>query len=211
VQSGSLARWAKLLKTERKFEKVTGSKMVSRALGAVADLVIAQHGWRGDASAGDLALHDGLCSEEFTQLDAKVRETPGIHTVRDASYLNWRFLAHPGSEFEILTARRSGTLVGYAVFSQRGEEANIADICCTGGPALVARLMAGVVDILRSRNVVTVSMNAGENHPWNTVFERAGFRKREASPVITHSPQEPVLFGVDHEIPWYLMQGERDS
>jgi len=104
------------------------------------------------------------------------------------------FLAHPGSEFEILTARRSGTLVGYAVFSQRGEEANIADICCTGGPALVARLMSGTVDILKSRNVVTVSMNAGENHPWNTVFERAGFRKRESSPVITHSPQEPALF-----------------
>lgn len=211
AQSGSLVRWAKPLRTQRKIEKVTGSGFISHALGAVADLAVAQQGWRGDTSQGDVALFEGSCGEEFTELDRKVRLGPGIRTVRDAAYLNWRFLAHPRARFEILTARREGTLVGYAVFSQNGEAANIAEVCCGGEPSLIARLLSGVVNILRSREVATVSMNAGELHPWNAVFERAGFRKRESSPVITYSPQEPALVGAGHEIPWYLMQGERDS
>ena len=211
AQTGTLARWAKPLRIEGKIEKITGSKILSRALGALADVVVAQQGWRGDQEQGDLALHEGTCGEEFTALDRRVREKGGVYTVRDASYLNWRFLAHPATRYEVLTARRNGTLVGYTIFGQHGEDANIADVSCTGNPALVARLLAGTVETLRAREVVTVSMNAGENHPWNRVFERAGFRKRESSPVITHSPQEPALFGPNHDVPWHLMQGERDS
>ena len=211
TQANSLVRWAKPLRTEDKIQKITGSKILSRALGAVADVVVAQRGWRGEAEQGDLDLQEEPCGEEFTALDKKVREGNGAFTVRDASYLNWRFLRHPSTKYEILAARRNGNLVGYTIFGQHGDGANIADLSCTGEPALIARLLAGAVEVLRKRNVVTVSMNAGENHPWNAVFERAGFRKRESSPVITHSPEQPDLFGASHEIPWYLMQGERDS
>jgi hypothetical protein len=135
---------------------------------------------------------------------------PGIYTVRTAKYLNWRYLANPTEKCEILTARREGALLGYAVFTSLGTEGRIVDLCARNQGGLIGLLLAGVVQKLSRRAVETVSMNAWEFHPWSQIFKRAGFIRREAAPVVTYAPQDPQMFGSTQQASWYLMQGDRD-
>jgi hypothetical protein len=210
-QTGAMVRWAKLLRSERRIEKAVRSKAVARGLGIIVDLVLARRGRKAKESDCDLVLHQGLCGEEFDALDQRMRGCPGLVTARTTEYLNWRYLTHPGAVHEILTARRAGALLGYAIFTQCGEDANIVDLCSVQEPAVILRLLAGVVDLLGQRRAATVSMNAGDWHPWSVMFERAGFRRREASPLVVYGHGGAPPFGSASHIDWYLMQGERDS
>jgi len=207
---GTLVRWAKLLRAERKLEPLVKSKSLARGIGAGVNGILARRGWRGQDESCELAVHHGPCGEEFSALDQAMRMRPGIFSVRTAEYLNWRYLAHPGTKHEILAAQRSGELIGYAVFNQRGEDGNIVDICSMEEPGVIARLIAGVTDVLTPRGVATISMNAGDAHPWGSVFERAGFRRREAAPVVVFPTPASSRFANSWQS-WFLMQGERDS
>ncbi len=189
-QTGTLVRWVKPLRLEPKLEPIVHSKKLARML---------------------VALHPGACSAEFTALDQQLRECPGIFTARTAEYLNWRYLAHPGESYEILAARREGELVGYAVFSQDGEEARIVDLCSPHEPDVIAHLLAGVLQLLTARGVATVDMVAGSSHPWSALFRRAGFWRREESPVVAYTPNGALPFDSASLANWHLMQGERDS
>jgi hypothetical protein len=97
------------------------------------------------------------------------------------------------------------------VFAQELGYASIVDLCSVEEPAVIGRVLAGVVELLRRRGVSSVSLNAGDKHPWNPLFERAGFRKREQSPLIIYT--RPQSNSVDKALRsnWYLMRGERDS
>ena len=111
---------------------------------------------------------------------------------------------------EILTARRDGILVGYAIFSEEPNGGGVADLCAVEEQAVIARLLAGVVEILRRRGAASVSLRAGDSHPWNRVFERAGFRRREETPLVLHVLSNR-LQRLKQQACWHLMQGERDS
>jgi len=210
-QTGTLVRWVKPLRLEPKLEPIVHSKKLARMLGAIGNVAMRWRGSQRDDSACDLALHPGACSAEFTALDQQLRECPGIFTARTAEYLNWRYLAHPGESYEILAARREGELVGYAVFSQDGEEARIVDLCSPHEPDVIAHLLAGVLQLLTARGVATVDMVAGSSHPWSALFRRAGFWRREESPVVAYTPNGALPFDSASLANWHLMQGERDS
>lgn len=209
--AGVLLRWAKPLRAEHKFESTIPSKALAKGLGTVANAVLARRGWKGAEGACELIVHGQRCGMEFTALDSQLCGQPGIKTVRSSEYLNWRYLDHPGMRYEILTARRAGALIAYAVFAQESQYASIADLCSVEEPAVIGRLLAGVVELLRLRGVLTVSLNSGESHPWNRLFERAGFWKRERAPVIVYAQKKLSRAESGLLWNWYLMQGERDS
>jgi hypothetical protein len=211
AQPEKLVRWAKPLQVKSKIQKMVGSKTLTRVLGTVASVILRHRGWTGETSACELVPHEGLCKDEFTALDQRIRTAPGIFTVRSAAYLNWRFLSHPTTTYEILTARRSGRLTGYVVYTKDVEEASIADLCCVEEPAVIARLLSGAVDRLGRAGAATISLNAGESHPWQATFHRAGFRPRESSPVVIYTRPRGALTAADFREKWYLMRGERDS
>jgi len=74
-----------------------------------------------------------------------------------------------------------------------------------------AQLLTEAVERLRLRGAATVSLNAGEEHPWNELFERAGFRRRESSPLVAYARSGSALTSDAFQKDWYVMQGERDS
>lgn len=191
-QTATLVRWAKPLRAEVRLEAAIGSKAIARQLSILPNAALAMRGWKGEKNVCELQLHEGRCSAEFTELDSKLGEQAVVRTVRSAEYLNWRYLDHPESRYEILTARRGGVLIGYTVFSQDLEYATVADLCSWEEPPVIARLLAGVVDIVRERNVITLNLYAGNSHPWCWIFEKAGFHRREAAPVIVSDPKGAV-------------------
>ena len=208
---GTIVRWARPIRSARQIEKIVPSKTLSRLLGAATDNLLTRLYWKGEDSDVDLCLQDGRCGEEFTDFDRTIRKRLGLFTVRDAAYLNWRFLSHPSLRHEILTARRAGRLLGYVVFSREIKDASIVDLCCTEEPALIARLISGAVDHLRRAGATTISLNAGDKHPWTSIFHRVGFRPREESPVVFYERPGTSTSLVASSHAWYLMRGERDS
>ncbi len=210
-QSGELVRWAKPLRVEQRLLAIVRSKPLARGLGILANPVLARRGWRGEKSSCDLGLQQGPCGAEFSQLDQELHTHAGVRTSRSAEYLNWRYFGYPAAHHEILTARRAGKLLGYAVSTQGIDDARIVDLCSIEEPAVIARLLFGAVERLRARGASTVSLVAGSAHPWNNLFERAGFQRRESSPIVVAvAPGSPVSTA-EFKHNWFVMHGERDS
>jgi predicted N-acetyltransferase YhbS len=210
-QSGELVRWAKPLRAEQMLLAVVRSKPLARGLGFLANPVLARRGWRGERSSCDLVLLQGPCGAEFSRLDQEIRAQAGVRTSRSAEYLNWRYFGNAAARHEILTARRAGQLVGYVVSTEGTDDARIVDLCSIEEPGVIVRLLFGTVERLRARGAATVSLNAGNAHPWNNLFKRAGFQRREGSPIVVAvAPGSPVS-KAEFEHNWFVMQGDRDS
>ena len=210
VQTATLVRWVRLLRMETKVQPLVRSKTIAKVASIVANAVLAQTGWRGDESSCELELLRGSCVEEFTQFDDHVRTRDGVHTVRSASYLNWRYL-HPAAPLhQILTARRQGVLVGYVVYASAGDEGQIVDLNSLDEPSIIARLLAGAVQNLSASGISAVNLYAGDVHPWGIILQRAGFRKRENSPIVAGSRLEGTVSSLGFQNKWYVMSGERD-
>lgn len=209
-QTGALVRWAKPLRVAQKLQRALGSKPIARGLDVLASAVLSLWGSKGDANACTLEVQQGRCGEEFNLLEKQLRAAPGLRTVRTADYLNWRFLDHPNAAHEILTARRKGALIGYAVYTLDPQDATIVDVSSVEEPAVILRLVAGGVRRLGQLGAMTASMNVGEAHPWIRWFQRAGFRRRESSPMVVSLLGGSAVAGLDFRRNWYVMRGERD-
>ncbi|MGA2482972.1 MAG: hypothetical protein ABSF92_07640 [Candidatus Acidiferrales bacterium] len=210
-QIGTLVRWAKPLRVDRQIEKVVRSRIVARGLGAVASVALTRLGWKGERSACELVLHEGSCGEEFSVLDQQLRTQLGVRTVCAAEFLNWRYHAQPNTAHQILKAYRAGTLIGYVIFTRVAADGMIEDMLSVEEPAVIARLLNGAVDLLRQRGVRTVSLNAGDAHPWSGVFARAGFRRREGAPIVVYTRPGGSISLSAFQRDWCVMKNERDS
>lgn len=209
LQSGELRRWAKPIRAERVIQRIVKSKGLTRGLSGIVNFFLAHRGWIGSRSTCQLAFPKGLCGEEFTVFDGQFREQPGLRTSRSAEYLNWRYLAHPSTSHEIVTASHAGELVGYVVFTCDVEDPVIVDLCAKE-EVVAARLLMGAETLLRDRGAVTISLNAGNTHPWSSLFERASFRQRESSPTLLYASRRGRISESNLRRSWYLMRGERD-
>lgn len=205
-----LIRWARPVRAEAKLEALVGSKRIARGLGALANLALAGRGWKGEKRACDLAVQEGLCGEEFTELDNQIRIGAGVRTERTAAYLNWRYQLGDGSRHQLLTARKASKLIGYVVYVTDEGDSSIVDLSSTDDPAVIARLLDGAVQQLRALGAETVSLHAGNIHPWSNLFERAGFRRRESVPVVFHARKDSPVSDTSFQQEWFVMRGERD-
>jgi len=206
-----LVRWAKPLRAEEKLERVIGSRRVARGFAPIANFVLARRGSQGNENACDLHLHEGLCGPEFTELDEQLRKRTGVNTARTAAYLNWRYLANPGSRHQLLTARKGGRLLGYAVYTTGERDSTIVDLNSLENPAVITTLLRGAVEQLRALGAATVNLHAGNGHPWSPLYVRAGFLRRESTPVVVQARKGTVLSSASFQRDWFLMHGDRDS
>lgn len=210
-QSGSLVRWAKPLRVEDRLKSVVRSESLTRALGRFCNVVLAFRGWKGTTNACDIEPHQGPCGEEFTVLDEALRKVPRLLPARTAAYLNWRYLEHPSRAHLILVARKKGIIIGYVIVRNESQNARIVDLASMERPAVIARLIDAAVRVLRLNGAKTVNLSAGDGHPWSGLFERAGFRRRESSPMVVVSHVGATIKEYDFKTQSYLMEGERDS
>jgi hypothetical protein len=207
-----MMRLAKPLRVDRKVAAVVPGGALRRSV------TVAGNAWlrltdRGPARARDVvvATHEGPCGEEFSALQRALAPRCGIGVERSAAYLNWRFLANPTACYELVTARRNGALIAYAVFGEAEGDGLVMDLFGEpDGP--MSALVRRVVQVLRGRDAISVSVPLVEGHPWIAPLRREGFQERETTPVIAGvSPRTGEGAEAPTVASWRLMQADRDS
>ena len=159
---------------------------------------------RDDASTS-VELHAGPCGDEFTELARRVSAGYGVCLFRSAEYLNWRFHANPLAPCEILTARREGKLVGFAVTALHEENGSMLGLFGEIDERMVGSLVQRITDRMRDRGVMTLSVPMTPTHPFFPILSGLGFHPRESCPVVVATDRKE-LAGAH----WSLMAGDRD-
>jgi hypothetical protein len=208
---GQMVRLNRPLRLDSRLRKIVGSATLTRGLGAVASVALAfRHRRRGGATDLEVALHDSAFDQEFTELYRRYAGHGTVMVERSAEYLNWRYRANPVHRHEVMTARRAGRLVGYAVFRQEDTTAVLADLFTTDESAVVTDLAQGVARLARRRGLEAVSISLLELSPWIQALREAGFTERETSPVVVYASPDAAA-KVGDERAWLLLHGDRDS
>jgi hypothetical protein len=208
---GQMVRLNRPLRIDSRLRKIVGSGALTRGVGAVAGAVLAiHHRRRGGAGDFEIALHEADFGSEFTELYRRYTGHGTVMVERSAEYLNWRYRANPVHQHEVMTARRGGHLVGYAVFRQEEALAVLADLFTADGFAVVTDLAHGVAGLARRRGLEAVSISLLASSPWVQPLRQAGFTERETSPVVVYASPEAAA-KVGDERAWLLLHGDRDS
>jgi hypothetical protein len=206
-----MVRLAKPVRVDRAVAKNVRMRTVARGLSKLGNRILAWRDGAGEGAIGcTISLEAGPCSEEFTALARKMSASYGVCVERLADYLNWRYRSHPLRRYEILAARRDGTLVGYAVFLQEGEDAGIVDLFGIEEEAL-GSLVKRVVTIARKCGAIAVSASVLTSDPRRALLERLGFHARESRPVVVYLPRQLATSDRNVGLTWSLMDGDRES
>jgi hypothetical protein len=205
--AAQMVRWSKPLSLGGKFRQTGRMKSAARPAIWIGDLLLrlsdSRISW---GNRWKVALQQGNCGDEFTALRRKLRTTSGIEVDRTAEYLNWRYLRHPSGEHQILTARESGELKGYLIFSCSGEKARIQEWGTENDAVLLPALVRALVRILRRTQIGNLNAFLLENDPRALILRKLGFWSRESSPVMLYWPETGAASAGD----WLLMYGDRD-
>jgi hypothetical protein len=112
----------------------------------------------------------------------------------------------------MLIARSHERLVGYAVFTQVGEDGTLIDVFGETDPEIARGLLKVLLRLLRERKVMTVSAPLYSSHPLMSMLLELGFKKRESTPVVIYHASN-LRSSVDemNGMNWYLTSGDRDS
>ncbi len=140
--------------------------------------------------------------------------------IRDASFLNWKFIEQPGQELLCIEARLDGQPVGVAIIAMRAasdaypyRRAMVLDavVPVADSPAVWA-LLSAVERAARNRQADSVVFDVA--HPLlERRLVRYGYWKREATRqflVATGDVEEPVRRLMLHADNWYLTRADSD-
>jgi Acetyltransferase (GNAT) domain len=210
---GAMVRFVKPLRIDRKVGEILGDGVLARVLSAGGNLALALRDRRRRIAKGYTILsHEGRFGDEFSRLFQRVASRYRVCGHRMATYLNWRYLDNPLRRYEVLTVRRDGELLVYAVFTHMDREAVLADVFGEGSPEIIEELLAAVAAILRQRRVVSINAPVLDSHPIIPVLQRVGFYPREQTPVVVCTrPNEPLAGVVLQKKNWFLTHGDRDG
>lgn len=147
---------------------------IPKRIGTVALRLAAVYGALQGATAGgpwELEQEERFGSE-FDDLWASIAKRVRIGIVRDAAYLNWRYVDHPVYQYERLGARKGRTLAGSVVGTHRTilgvDSMLLVDIVARGGDEITNRgLISGFVEHAARRGhemVVTLAI------PGSTIY-----------------------------------------
>jgi hypothetical protein len=136
---------------------------------------------------------------EFDQVWELIRSTDQISIVRDSAWVNWRYLAAPMFDYQVLLAERSGQPLGYAAYriTTEGERkiGFIAEVIAQSqGGGVWRTLLSQVLQTLRAAQVETVVTLIVPDTPEYAAFRRSGFLGRAAFPVqmVPLDPELPI-------------------
>lgn len=179
-----MLRFVRLLRVDRQLRKCLGERALLAPLAPILNAVLGlASGARGGARGLEIGVHRDRFGDEFSALDRRVSDDTGIRGRRAAEDLNWRYRDDPlVHDHQVLTARRHGELVGYAVFHVGGEDADVEDLFGALPATEGAALLDAVVSAVRRARVQTLQALVAPNSALVGSLDRARFHHRSSGP-----------------------------
>ncbi len=213
IQScGTHARFVKPLRIDHILRGLTPWKGVETAVARMGNFALQCRDWKLGKETSQVALHEGLCGEEFTSLFERAKCGLSICTVRSSSYLNWRFKDHPHEQYDLWTYRDQGDLRGYLVALQTEHGIRIIDFLSEDQERIIPQLLRMITQHYRQQGIPSIELCFLSHHPFRKQLQKMHFIKREGNDFVVtgqapwisqaHSPQDYV---------WWLTSGDRDS
>jgi hypothetical protein len=205
-----MLRHARLIKVDRIVRRRVRPAAAAAALSWLGNGVLRLADRRGRRGANlEITPLTGRFDDEFSALDADLVGPDAIRGRRRAEELNWRYRDDPLHQYLVLTARRAGALVAFAVVLTGGADAFLVDLFGRLTPAVAAQLVEGAVDRLRRAGVETLHALASDRGDLVHVLRAAGFRYRSpGASVVAYAPDGgDVRAGLDAAT-WNLTDGD---
>jgi hypothetical protein len=181
--SATMTRQVRPLRTNRHVSRYLGTGPLAAGVAGLGNVALRLVSWRRRRSRDlELGLHPGRFDEEFTALDRRVGAGDEVRGRRAAEDLNWRFREDPLNEYQVLTARRAGELVGFAVLATSQRDAVVVDLFGALSPDETADLLDAAGQLGRAGGLDSVSTLISAEHPLTAPLRAAGFRARENGP-----------------------------
>ena len=155
--------------------------------------------------------------ERFDELWEDVSKRFGVATLRDSTYLNWRYTQNPGCSFETLTAEdKQGRLAGFIVFSCLPAPVDtgvILELVTRPGGKGVARLLTSrALNRLRDLGSKSAAAWTFDHQENAAVLKSLAFRKKEQDLYLQVRRLSPEL-DWDHLTErnrWFISMGDND-
>jgi hypothetical protein len=205
-----VARYALPLRVDSQLRKRLGAASVVPA--AAGNLLLRLHrlsAWKTRARNLEVSDHRGAFGEEFSKLDEAVKGPNAIRGRRGAAHLNWRYREDPLKRYEILTARRKGELIAFAILRTTNEVVTIVDLFGMELHQTAFSLLAAIVERFQKSHQ-TVEAFLSEGHELVAHLLKMRFRLRsEAAQVVAYArPQSAVSGFLERRPIWSFSQAE---
>jgi hypothetical protein len=202
---GQHIRYAKVLRSEEKVRKYVRNTMLAGPLIQIGNWTLAR-GLLSHSHSHDItfSLQENEFGEEFDVIDSAAASHHAVRGLRNAQYLNWRYIRHPLKSYCVVTARRKSKLVGYAVVEAGGPHAMLADVRTTDAENTVPGLLAHAETVARNMGAQSINASAFESCYLVAYLRSARFHPRESAAVV-------ACTSIQDSGDWLLFDGDRDS
>jgi hypothetical protein len=116
--------------------------------------------------------------DEFNQLWANIEGRRKLTLVKDAAFLNWRYVDCPGREYSRIAAYRHNRLHGYAVFRatpSRRDGFLLELQAMDDDPQTMTTLLAHSVQVMNDKGVGLFSASFNKDSPQTALLKKTGF------------------------------------
>lgn len=187
-----MARFARLLRADEAVRKrVPGGPIVHAPVSLVANILLSLFTRARSVRGLDIEKLDEDFGEEFSALDASVAAADsdrGFARARlHSNDLNWRFRRHPSWEYDVLTVRRTGELVGFVVYRRYQTRARVYDALAKSEEIFGVLLQSAAEDAF-CQGASTIDLLGVHPSREASLAAAAGYSYREpAERVVVHS------------------------
>lgn len=205
--SCQLYRYARLLKTDRQIAKYLGCGKLAAGASALGNYLLALRPLQNPPVSGiEIAQHGGCFGEEFSILDRRVGGKNGIRSRRTAEDLNWRYRENPLQQYQVLTARRRGELVGFLVLSKADQDVSVVDLFGSSLPEVGPPLLEAVIEQVKYGPFQTLQALVPNKSGLSAFFECTYFSYRApAERVVAYArPGSEARALLDEPRSWFL-------
>jgi GNAT superfamily N-acetyltransferase len=205
----------KVLKPSALLAATIKSPLLGRVIGVPLDAAMTTAGWfRGSGTGFDVSETDSLGPDADALWEKCMRRERRVALVRDAAYLNWRYVDNPDT-YTILQFRRGDELRGILVLKhsrRRGlEVGEIVDyVCPDGETAVLEAMLRHGINRLRDEDCTFVQAWAVEDSEQERVMKRAGLSLKRKEVVVLLNPDNPYPEAHDGQS-WMLAQGDSND
>jgi hypothetical protein len=205
-----VTRYVLPLRSDGYLEKKLGRAAWTKPLIATTNLLLRAAGPHAQAPVAGLEISgfDGTFGDEFSCLDRELSMLNAIRATRSAEDLNWSYRENPGSDFQVLVARRAGELLGYLTYLVCEGRVSIIDVFGRQLASVGRALVDALLDLSRREKRLLLEAHCSEGTELKFIVKSFGFRERERAARIVAYEKSNSHAGnlLDTSVPWAFSQ-----